>query len=378
MKASRLLLVLLTIILVGGAVFVKKVNFTQETLAGCQTIEHLNSNKPQCWEDLIDSSLKSGGIEQAFEIFETLYASEPEFAGGCHAYAHKLGEATYQLLIIGKDFYFPEQTAFCGYGFYHGLTETLIKTKGSKEAAKLCDLKKLQITQVLYDACYHGIGHGVLSSTAQDTNVWGNVQKMINFALDQCIKATNDPIQRSRCAAGVFMELGNDYSEGKLQTASIRNDPLAICRQQQEFGKLDCYTQMYGVLNQIAAGQLKESAKFIEAIDEDNYAIEAIITLAATSLNIDKKDLSEDISTCRSLQKRLHLPCIKGFSLAYMLKGTPGKEYQDAIEFCSNHSLSDDEKSACFELILKHSKSRYSSEKLQEIYREIKKRSKNI
>lgn len=321
-----------------------------------------SANKSICWEEMLGSTLENQGLKNAFMVFDDLYKNEPSFVSGCHTHAHTLGSAAYKLIEGGQDLDFPPQTAYCGYGFYHGLTELLLQTKGVKEASKLCDSKKSQITQVLYDACYHGIGHGALSQTARNANAWGNPQKMIDLALNTCIDATIDSIQRSRCASGVFMELGSNYIEGKMQLASIKNDPLLICRQQQEFGKMDCYTQMNGVLNIITGRKLAESAKYVEAIDEDKYAIEAIITLAAPTIDITKPDYTDDIQICRDLQKRLHLPCIKGLVLGFMLRGQPGIEYEQAIKFCKLSSLSEDERESCYELLLRHSSEMYDPE----------------
>lgn len=342
----------------------------------CQDIPETVS-KYQCWEELLELILKEKGIKDAFLVFDDLYRTERQFASGCHGYAHRLGEITYQLLIKGQDFDFPPQTAYCGYGFYHGLTELLIQTKGPKEAGKLCDSKKSEITQVLYDACYHGIGHGALSQTAQ-SDVWGNPQEMVNSALNLCQEATNDSIQKSRCASGAFMELGNNFSEGKLQLTSLRNDPLSICRQQQDFGKMDCYTQMNGVLNSVAGGRLKESAKFVEAIDEDKYAIEAIITLAAPTIDITNPDYTDDIQVCRNLQKRLHLPCIKGLVLGFMLRGQPGIEYEQAIKFCKLSTFSEDERESCNELLLRHSSEMYSKDTMKIICSQVESQHKQF
>lgn len=346
-----------------------------------KTAEHLslqnckdNSNIPskyQCWEELLELTLKEKGIKDAFLVFDNLYKNESQFASACHGYTHRLGEITYQLLIKGQDFDFPPQTAYCGYGFYHGLTELLLQTKGPKEAGKLCDSKKSKITKVLYDACYHGIGHGALSSSAKESQIWGDPQKMIDYALRLCNQSTDDGIEKSRCASGIFMELVNLYSEGKLKLASIRDDPLSICRKQQDFVKMDCYTQMNGVLNMIAGGKLKESAKFVEAIDEDKYAIEAIITIAAPTVDITKTDFTEDINICRNLQKRLHLPCIKGLVLAFLLKGLPGVEYEKAMTFCELYLLSEDEKEACFELLLRHSSEMYAPDTMNIICNKV-------
>lgn len=361
---------LLFLLVLGLAILVKTPSGKNILKENCNAVSN-TSDKLKCWEDLLESTLKEKGIEDAFLVFDNLYKTEPTFASDCHGYTHTLGAATYQLIIKGKDFDFPPQTAFCGYGFYHGLTELLLQTSGPKGAAKLCDSKKSQITQILYDACYHGIGHGALSSTARDKNIWGDAQKMINSALSLCKEATDDPTEQSRCASGVFMELGNNYSEGKLKFASIKHDPLSICRQQQEFGKLDCYTQMNGVLNMIAEGKLKDSAKFVEAIEEDKYAIEAIITLAAPTIDIAKTDYIDDISVCRGLQERLHLPCIKGLVLGFLLKGQPGVEYEQAINFCKSNSLTEDEKEACFDLMLRHSKEMYTVDKVNIICNKI-------
>ena len=361
-RIKSTILVLLIIIFGEGIYLISAYRKTLSTLnisiAYCDKFQNLGS-KQQCWEDLLSSTVKKTGISDAFLIFDNLYKTEPQFASGCHGYAHRLGEETYQLLIKGRDFDFPPQTAYCGYGFYHGLTEPLLQKNGIKTAGQFCDSKKSQITQILYDACYHGIGHGALSLTAKDKNMWGNAQKMINSALTLCIESTSNPIQRSRCASGVFMELGNNYNQ--LNLIINMKDPLAICREQQEFGKMDCYTQMNGVLNMIAGGKLRESAKFVEAIEEDKYAIEAIITLAAPTVDITKADFTEDINICRDLQSRLRLPCIKGFVLAFLLKGLPGVEYEQAIDFCKTPAFSEDERESCNELLLRHSSEMYSA-----------------
>jgi hypothetical protein len=323
------------------------------------------SNKQRCWEDALESTLKNQGIKEAFLVFENLYKTEPTFAGGCHGNAHRLGEVTYQLLIDGQKIDFPSQTAFCGYGFYHGLTELLIQTKGPKEAGLLCDSKKSEITRVLYDACYHGIGHGALSSSAKEAQIWGNAEKMVSYALNLCDQSTTDPIEKSRCASGIFMELSDDYSNGQLKLADIQDDPLALCRKQQEFGKMDCYTQLNGVLTMIAGGNFIKAAKFVEAIPEDKYAVEAIITIAAPTLNINKTDFTEDIQNCRSIQERLHLYCIKGLALAFLLNGTPGVEYEQAISFCQLSTLTLEEKESCHELLLRHSSEMYPLETMK-------------
>ncbi|MBI3486146.1 hypothetical protein HY025_04375 [Candidatus Daviesbacteria bacterium] len=325
----------------------------------CKNISN-NITKNQCWEDLLGITLENNGIKEAFLVFADLYNTDPQFVSSCHSFAHTLGKAAYKLYTSGKVFDWPSQTAYCGYGFYHGLTELLLQNQGPIEAGKLCDSKKSQITQVLYDACYHGIGHGALSQTASKKDIWGSPPNMVDAALDICKQATNDPIQQSRCASGVFMELGSDYTDNQISLN--KKDPLEICRRQGDFGKMDCYTQMNGVLNQIAGGKLKESAKFVETIKEDKYAVEAIETLAAPVINITKTDFRDDISVCRNLQERLHLACIKGLVLGFMLRGRPGIEYEDSIKFCSMGIMSESEKGACFDLVLRHSKSLYADD----------------
>jgi hypothetical protein len=377
-KSSNYLLIILAVIVIFEviAIFLNKPgsNSVNQLASRCQSTLN-NLPKQKCWEELLESTLKEKGVEDAFLVFDNLYKTEPQFASDCHGYTHTLGAATYQLLIKGKEFYFPPQTAYCGYGFYHGLTELLLQTSGPKGAAKLCDSKKSQITQVLYDACYHGIGHGALSQTARNADAWGNPQKMIDLALNTCIDATSDPIQRSRCASGVFMELGNNYIEGKLQLVSIKDDPLLICRQQQDFGKLDCYTQMYGVLSQVSEGNLSKAAKFIETIPEDKYAVDSMIDLGGAMVNIHGEQ-NGNISICRNLQARLHLPCIQGIVLAFLLKGQPGIEYERAINFCNSSILSGQEKQSCFNLLLRHSKQGYTVDKVNTICSKVDSRYK--
>lgn len=335
----------------------------------CQNLKD-NISKTQCWNNLFDITLEREGLEASFKLLDNLFQEEPNFASDCHGFAHKLGEKAYHHFLGNISFNLSDKTAYCGYGFYHGFMETLLKSSGDiKQASKFCKYVKSQLPQSLADACLHGIGHGAIQ--ADDQRLWGNEQAIIDSALQICHQVAGDATQLSRCASGVFMELGTLYTGNKYKLILNPKDPLKICRQQSLEVKLDCYTQMNGAINWLTKGDLSQGAKYVEQIPEDRLATEAIETLTATAVNIKNSAFNGYISICRNLQPRLHLFCIKGLALAFMLRGSPDQEYKQASQFCNLSILTDSEKRACFDLVIKFAHDSYEAEKMTQVCSEI-------
>lgn len=329
----------------------------------------------QCWQDLIDSTLKEKGLNEAFEVLATLYQNEPQFALSCHDFAHKLGARAYQLFSQKEDFGLSSKSSYCGYGFYHGFMETLLqKTGDMNEARRFCEYADTQLKKTTSDAggaCYHGIGHGAVDGS--DPGTWGNPEDMIEPALKLCEMVASDenPPPRYgklfRCVSGVFNALEILSTSNKYKLSLNTDDPFWICKAQPARYKEACFTQFVVAVMSVTGNDFIQSAKIIDAIKEDEYALPTLQSLVVELPHQGKTDYQETLTYCRSLSVRFRETCVYAFAEGFMKYGPPQNEYVKALEFCESSLLTDDEKQACFTRILSILRIWYSAEKSQEI-----------
>ncbi len=362
-KYFKIISIVLGIVLL---VLIKKLPHNQQ-FTSCQGLNS-NSLKLQCWEDQVEASLNSQGIDKAFEVVQQLYKTDPVFASNCHDFVHLIGEKAYKLFSLNKDFNLSAKTSFCGYGFYHAFMETLVSDGGDLNKAGLfCDYVDEKLKDQNDDAkgaCFHGIGHGVADNHDQQT--WENEAQLVSSALTLCEKVAPDQVLLNRCSSGVFNVLALAYNAHKLPINS--NDPLWFCHQLgNAIYKKTCYEEMNTALFILSGKVFPRSAKFIEAIKEDEFALSGIRSLAGVfgmSL-VQNENFDKFISDCRKLQERLGLSCIKGFAAGLIEGGSPGQEYLKALKFCESEPLNEVEKRACFEEALRLSSLYYPKEKHQ-------------
>lgn len=342
----------------------------------------------QCWEDLIDKTLKAKGLTEAFEVLANFYQNEPQFAADCHGLAHILGEKAYEQFLQNKDLAFSTKSSYCGYGFYHGFMENLLHTSGDiKEAQDFCRVAGERLKEQTSDAsgaCYHGIGHGAVEDVS-DPKLWGDSQKIIQPSLDLCekVSSSENPPQRYgklfRCVSGVFNALEIVTTQRKYNLSHRNDDPFAICRAQKEIYKEACYTQFVVAAMNVAKGDASTSsaqvfdkaAKYIDTIPEDEYAIPTLQSLAVELARRDKVDYQKTVNFCRDLPYRFRISCITAVAEGFLKYGPPQQEYVKAINFCESEMLTDDEKKACFARILSILRIWYTAEKSQEICRSV-------
>lgn len=332
------------------------------------------SSKPQCWEGLVDSALRNGGIRKAFEIVETLYASEPEFASDCHAYVHEIGSAAYNLFSKDKDFELSSKTSYCGYGFFHAFMESLV-TKGDDltRARKFCDYVDKQLgSQSAYakGACYHGIGHGVADN--HDVEYWNSEEELAAKPLQLCNQIALDETLLHRCGSGVFNVMAINYNSGRL--AINKQDPFQFCRKQSlNYYKRACYEEMNTALFALTQSSFLDASRFVEGISEDEYANASIRSLAGLwgVSNAQNPNFGPIVDNCRKLQQRLRLGCFGGFAAGLIEGGQPHQEYVRALSFCSDARLSSDEKTSCYKETLWMTSHYYPKEKHQQICQSI-------
>lgn len=340
----------------------KYITYVNEALDKCRKTGE-ESERVSCFEKLLDIKLSREGIDPAFDLIAELYKSEPNFAQTCHALTHKIGEKAYQQFRSGNNFQLSPKTSYCSYGFYHGFMETLlIKTGDISEAGRFCEYVDQQLKHITGDAklsCYHGIGHGTVG--VHDPRIRGDAQKLIDPAVALCEKVSTDDSQLFRCNSGVFNAIAIFLRTGEYQLPLDKNDPLKICRSQEETVKISCYGNMNTLISWITENDFRKGSSFAEKEKDDIYAITTIEYLIAFESYQNDTDTLVDV--CRTVQNRLHLPCIKGLVHGFMEKGDPGQEYIKAGEFCGRADFTDDEKEVCYKELVNYSNRIYPKDK---------------
>lgn len=384
--AKLLLILLIVVVLFETIILSSNKTLTKERLSSvnydkCKEITN-SSKKKQCWESLMEETLQKKGLDQAFALMDNLFQTEPNFAANCHDFAHLLGQKAYALFSSHQNFNLSPKSSYCGYGFYHGFMETLLhKTTDMDQARKFCEYADQQLNKTTSDsggACYHGIGHGTVDGS--DPRFWGDTQGMIKPSLELCEKVSSDenpPPQHGklyRCVSGAFNALEILSTSKQYRLSLKEDDPFWICKLQPERYKEACYTQFVVGVMSITKRDFVESAKIINTIVDNNYALPALQALVVERVHDGKTDYLETINFCRNLPNRFHLICITAFGDGFLKYGPPQSEYIRAVDFCSSSLLSEAEQQACFDRVLAILRIWYTAEKSQQICQSVDKK----
>jgi len=344
------------------------INFNEET--PCQT-GIPDEQKVSCWQEQLDQTIKHQGLPPAFDLFAKLFVSEPVFAENCHGYTHRLGEEAYEQFSKNQDFPVTQQVAYCSYGFFHGFIEAMMQKTGSlKDAERMCQYidEKLKEQTDTLGACYHGIGHGVTDGS--DPRAWGDVFAIINPGLELCEQVGNSEYDVKLCGTGVFNALASIYPDPKYKLNLNPSDPFWICRQQKKsYFKHACYDDFKTLIMSIEKNDFLKAARYIEQVNEDDYAKDAMDNLATYYVYyiLKDSDYTDAIDKCHSLQERLQTACIRGLGAGFMTAGIPDKEYIRSLELCSSPLITEEERNGCHDRVVRLIQLRYSAEKYKSI-----------
>lgn len=207
----------------------------------------VNLNNWDCYEKHFRKLVQTKGIAAAFDELKQRYPSEGYIRAECHPLTHIIGQEAVALYPKVSDAY-KVGDSFCWSGYYHGVLEGYIAKIGRENlAAKINDIcsdipGKDKYTFDYYN-CVHGLGHGVMASTADE----------LFDSLSMCDNLKGDWEQKS-CASGVFME--NVIVDGKNHFTKYLDpkDPLYPCDATPEKYKETCYLMQTSYMLKIAGG----------------------------------------------------------------------------------------------------------------------------
>lgn len=336
------------------------------------------AKKRVCWSEKLRDELQTHGAKAAFTLFKTYYASDKDFTTiGCHLMAHQLGDDAYgEYLRYGKDLsklQFPPESVYCGYGYYHGILEHMIRDNPdyAKADAFCKDLIREYEGTVprIRLNCYHAIGHGFVPEPT-DAEQWGNVQLLTAPALEACRKIPELDAQ-VECMQGTFNVIGDWMWNNQFGLSFPKNDSLSLCRSfsDNEVARA-CYYELSMRLLPFAGDNLVTVyEKYVASIPNDDIAGMVINSAAAGLLgaHISEATFIPFLRECRALPERVQEDCLKGLSGGFVAHGEPGKEYIKALAFCGDDTLTETEQDICFENTIRTFKGSYTKEKVADI-----------
>ena len=310
-----------------------------------ECLSHAATSSPddlaECWSVDITEALESKGLSAAFDMFATLYAHNPTFRGlSCHDAGHILGASAYKEYEDNHHAIDRPETAYCGYGFYHGFIETMLGDQGPAQYEKVrayCNALKTD-TQLNNPsgACFHGIGHAALDSLPGD--VWGDEAKMVRAAIDVCEQAVEGLPERAQCSTGVYNALAVAESAHSYKLAFSTVDPMKLCRSQKEAYQIGCYKEFgIGVIREKRFNR-SETIAFIRSFK--NAEAEAATLLGYMGDEVARTNGAPDLAAfhtfCESFSSSDdRFACERGVLSGLRQAGAPGKEYEAMFNYCA-------------------------------------------
>ncbi len=317
------------------------------------------ANKPLCYSEHIENTLRTRGIPAAFDALAIAYDHDPGFAGTCHALTHNLGDAAYDEFHKTGETELTSKASYCGYGFYHGFLDALfLDTNDLDEARAFCtyigqNVPHPPAPEFAEGSCYHGIGHGITDGT--DPSLWGDEMRLAKPGLKLCEQvADGNETWQMRCSTGVFNAIGNMYLDPKYKLASDP-DPYALCKK-GNFAPVDewsCYNQMNTQAAALGNGELPAIIAYTDAIKDQEMRLVAmkeavsyyiqLLKHAERSLSVDEMNLCGSQPT-----DVLRDGCVRGLVGGVFEFGSPGQQYTEALNVCNNGTLADGLRGPCF------------------------------
>jgi hypothetical protein len=163
------------------------------------------------------------------------------------------------------------------------------------------------------------------------------------------------------------MELGVDEGGALYNLRIDTQQPLGICNRQPPVYMADCYRQMQVVVMNLAAGDVLKGARYSETLEDIDIAATSIETYMGGATRLDAAGVARALDACKHVKKELQQSCINGIALAYMLRGEPGREAEEAIKFCAGPGLSIGEAMDCRMYVIRYARSAYAPTILKKV-----------
>lgn len=274
------------------------------------------SAREECVFGAIENEMRYDNTGSALKLFVDSLPILSKLSGGCHSYAHRVGDiAYYNLYIFNPDlvkFTYPPESMTCDYGFYHGFYEHYFQEHPSvKSITDTCSALPsgpLPHNRVIRQTCFHGAGHGLVLAqvdTLSKTN-WGDIHAFADKPLIMCSQLSGlRPDEFRRCPLGVFAIIA--------QWRLLNNYGFSFDGPPRERFK-DCLTFV---------SDMRQACIFTTSIvAELEFEVEG--TFASCDALVDKESVAS---------------CVKGIILGLFVNGAHVEQLNTGLSFCASPNV---------------------------------------
>lgn len=226
----------------------------------------------------------------------------------CHALAHEVGHAAYELYGFEDALIFEED--LCGAGYLHGVVEDYLADQTDMLAAMrtVCDLDD--------GVCLHGVGHGLMIYTNND----------IPAALAYCEEFEEYSAQ-IHCSEGVFMEnFGLDWNLHAHPYLKLE-DPMYPCSEQDEKYKNTCYFYAPRFFNRLNEGAYELAIDWCYSA-ESAYVQDCMRGVGSTMMKYSMDEIERIEEVCDGADGYTDF-CIRGMTSYYIVNYASAEKGHD-------------------------------------------------
>lgn len=318
----------------------------------CKIAQRSVQARITCWHNIIAREMARSGIPVAISAFTQIYRTFPEFAdSGCHFQAHRVGDLAYYSYVVAEGYDlsqidFPDSTASCGNGFFHGFLEHLIQAKPTAEAIEdICEgliAQQEGVNPRIRIACYHASGHGLARAERDKltSETIDNLEDFFKHPLSECERLSEvRSIERENCTQGVLNVVVNWMSLGEYGLSISPEHPFEVC--EQVFAGSTYYNQcLVEIARKIDGLSGQEPNVIIRMLDEKGVPGDLRSELIQIALAgviqqiVGDGDPGAVLQKCTHMSRSDYLACQSGIVRGLILNGSPRSELASVTRFC--------------------------------------------
>ncbi|MDP2736042.1 MAG: hypothetical protein Q8P12_07630 [bacterium] len=340
----------------------------------CGTLE--GSAFDRCTYEKVEHLAEQEGVDAAFQLFKETYASGANLV--CHWTAHLIGEVAFEEYLKGHMFNITNETSYCGYGFYHGFMELMLRENPDPALAiSFCEDVGAVLGEEGRDNCYHGIGHGFTEEPPPQWT-WGDGMAMAEPGLGVCERLLGDTAYKwETCATGVFTVIaGFHYKDQYDLSVEEAVDPFRFCREEvPERYQTACHGEFAPKLDKVLFWDVTRIPALTDGIKDGRtreYAIRAIVGGMLQRDVTDEASYEKYVLGCRAFSRPEDKEsCRRGAVWGFWLHGVPEEEYKRMLTLCGLPLLTQEERSFCYEVSFERFNAVYEQSKVQAVCQEI-------
>ena len=245
----------------------------------------------RCLEQAFGNLAFRDGPGSAIRLFDDRIRNDPKVERNCHRIAHMIGSAALARFDGNVGRAFTAGSAICSSGYYHGLLERAFAGVSSDQelaraAGRICDEAEIKRTTYFHYQCIHGLGHGLMITTAYD----------LPYSLSVCDRLATSWAQAS-CTGGVFME--NISSSYGVKSRWLRDDnPVYPCDTVTSAHKQYCYLMVTSRILELNGYDWRATATECSRV-EGGWVDECFQSYGRDASGFSRQNVARVLTLCR-------------------------------------------------------------------------------